>query len=97
MAKRLQVPFLGEYYNDLLVIEAWLKDRSGPAEAQSLLRSALMEREATRNAIIERLAKKRGISADVLTAQILSGAAEHLTPEEYATLQDQQEQEADDE
>ncbi|MEM9093301.1 hypothetical protein D0962_37495 [Leptolyngbyaceae cyanobacterium CCMR0082] len=97
MAKRLQVPFLGEYYNDLLVIEAWLKDRSTPAEAQSLLRSALIEREATRSEIIERLARKRGISADVLTADILAGTAEHLTSEEYATLRDQQEQQADDE
>ncbi|MFG6100502.1 hypothetical protein SPB21_35015 [Leptothoe sp. ISB3NOV94-8A] len=97
MAKRFQMPFLGEYYNDLLAIEAWLKDRSAPTEAQNMLCSALTEREATRNAIIERLARKRGISAEALIDQILAGTAEHLTPEEYATLRDQQEQEADDE
>ena len=97
MAKRFQMPFLGEYYNDLLAIEAWLKDRAAPTEAQNMLCSALTEREAARNAIIKRLARKRGISADALIDQILSGTAEHLTPEEYAAMRDQQEQQADDE
>lgn len=97
MAKRFQIPFLGEYYNDLLAIEAWLKDRAAPTEAQNMLCSALAEREAARAAIIEHLARKRGISADALIDQILAGTAEHLTPEEYATLRDQQEQQGSEE
>ena len=96
MASRLQVPYLGEHYNDLLLIEAWIKNRSAPNEAQSLLCSALMKREATRTSIIERLAQKRGLSAAALTAQILAGTAEHLAQEEYAELQDQQEQQLQD-
>ena len=89
MAPRLQVPFLGEHYNDMLQIEAWIKDRSAPAEAQSLLCSALMRREAVRNAIIERLAAKRGITPAELTAAILLGNASPLSQEDYAELQQQ--------
>lgn len=97
MANRLQIPFLGEYYNDLLVIEAWLKDRSAPTEAQNLLCSELAKREAPRTAIIERLARKRGISADALIDQILAGTAEHLTPEDYSEIRKQQEQQGSEE
>ncbi|MEO0373236.1 MAG: hypothetical protein AAF329_01155 [Cyanobacteria bacterium P01_A01_bin.17] len=89
MAPRLQVPFLGEHYNDMLLIEAWIKDRSAPAEAQSLLCSALMRREAVRNAIIERLAAKRGVTPAELTADILLGNASPLSQEDYAELQRQ--------
>ena len=73
----------------MLLIEAWIKDRSAPAEAQSLLCSALMRREAVRDAIIERLAKKRGMTPAALTADILSGRASQLSMEEYAALQQQ--------
>ena len=38
-----------------------------------------------------------GDSNAVAKFSISIGTAEHLTPEEYATLQDQQEQQADDE
>ena len=89
MAARLQVPFLGEHYNDMLLIEAWIKDRSGPAEAQSLLCSALMRREAARRAIIERLAEKRGVTPATLIGDILLGKASQLSPEEYAKIQEQ--------
>lgn len=87
MATRLQVPYLGEHYNDMLMIEAWIKDRSAPAEAQSLICSALMRRETARKEIIERLAQKRGIPVEELTAQILMGKAKHLTPEELGEMQ----------
>lgn len=87
MAARIQVPYLGEHYNDMLLLEAWIKNRSAASEAQSLLCSVLMRREAARNAILERLAKKRGITVEELAAAILLGAATHLTPEEYAAVQ----------
>ena len=89
MAARLQVPFLGEHYNDMLSIEAWIKDRSAPAEAQSLLCSALMRREAVRQAIIARLAEKRGITPEELIRDILLGKASQLSAEEYAKVQEQ--------
>ncbi|MEO1742421.1 MAG: hypothetical protein AAFR99_11520 [Cyanobacteria bacterium J06629_9] len=89
MAARLQVPFLGEHYNDMLLIEAWIKDRSAPAEAQSLLCSALMRREAVRQEIIERLAKKRGVTPAALVQDILLGKASQLSPEEFAKIQEQ--------
>ena len=96
MAARLQVPFLGEHYNDMLLIEAWIKDRSAPAEAQSLLCSALMRREAVRREIIERLAKKRGVTPASLISDILQGQASQLSPEEYAKIQQQLESETPD-
>ena len=86
MAARIQVPYLGEHYSDMLLVEAWIKNRTAASEAQSMICSALMKREATRDAIIERLAKKRGITAEELTSSILIGKATHLTPEEYAAV-----------
>ncbi len=89
MATRLQVPYLGEHYTDMLQLEAWIKDRSMPTEAQSLLCSSLMRREATRQAILQRLADKRGISVAALTDQILVGEASPLSQEEFAAVQQQ--------
>lgn len=89
MAARLQVPYLGEHYNDMLLIEAWIKDRSAASEAQSLLCSALMKREGARTAILERLAAKRGITVEELKNQILLGQASHLTSDEFVELQQQ--------
>ena len=83
---RLQVPYLGEHYADLLKIEAWLKARSVPNEAQSLLCAMLMKREAARDGILQRLAKKRGISKDQLVANILAEKEAHMSSAEYADL-----------
>ena len=83
---RLQVPYLGEHYADLLKLEAWIKARSAPNEAQSLLCAMLMKREATRDAILQRLAKKRSISKDELVANILADKEAHMSSEEYAEL-----------
>lgn len=83
---RLQIPYLGEHYTDLLKIEAWLKARSVPNEAQSLLCAMLMKREATRDDIIQRLAQKRGISQEQLVANILSDQEAHMSSAEYAEL-----------
>lgn len=90
MAKleRLYVSPLGETYIDALTIEAWIKNRSISMEAQSLLCSALMKRAGYRDAILEELARKRGISVDALKDQILTGRAEILTGDEYAGVVD---------
>ena len=83
---RLQIPYLGEHYADLLKLEAWIKARSAPAEAQSLLCAMLMKRESIRDGILQRLAKKRSISKDELVANILAEKEEHMSSEEYAEL-----------
>jgi hypothetical protein len=79
-SKRLQIPFIGEYYYDELVIEARLKARTEVAEAASLICSKLMQRKDIRNEMIEQLAKKRKIGFDEMRRIILSG--EPLEPEE---------------
>lgn len=81
---RIQIAYPGEHYSDLLQIEAWIKDRTVPSEAQSLLCSALMKRQATRDMILDRLADKRGITRKALEQQILTGNATHMTQDEYA-------------
>lgn len=89
MAKRkprLQVPDLGEPYNDRLTVEAFLKDNSPTQEAASLLRSKLMEREAFRSKLVQELATKRGISFDEMWSQILTGKAQKMTPDESSRL-----------
>ena len=90
MAKRtprLQVPDLGEPYNDRLTVEAFLKDNTKTQEAASLLRSKLMEREAFRSKLVQELANKRGISYEEMWSQILTGKAKKMTSEESAGLE----------
>lgn len=92
-AKRFQVPYLGEYYSDELRIEAVLKNRTEPQEAQSLLCSTIMRRSEVRQKMIEVLARKRGITPDELRTQILSGNYEPLEPDEIIILDDEDSEE----
>lgn len=69
------LPDLGEYYSDMLAIEAWIKERPVATEAANLLCAKLQEREATRNAKLDHLASKRGISREELIQMILKGDA----------------------
>lgn len=84
--KRLQVPALGEWYDDLLVIDSWINNRSKVVQAQSLLCAKLQERESKVKERISYLAKKRGISTDEMWSLILSGKAERITSEEIEEL-----------
>lgn len=61
------------YYYFMLYIEAWLKGRSLPEEAGSLLCSKLQERAPKREEMIAQLALMVGITPEALRAAILAG------------------------
>lgn len=80
--KRLQVPALGEYYDDLLYIDSWINNRTKVAQAQSLLCAKLQERESRIKERVGYLARKRGISESEMWGMILAGKAERMSAEE---------------
>lgn len=80
--KRLQVPALGEYYDDLLYIDSWINNRTKVTQAQSLLCAKLQEREARIKERVSYLARKRGISEQDMWGMILTGKAERISAEE---------------
>lgn len=89
--KRLQVPFIGEFYYDELIIEAKLKGRTEVQEAASLLCSKLMQREETRKKMIERLAMKRGITPEEMRRQLLTDEYQPLEPDEIVPPETEEE------
>ncbi len=80
--KRLQVPALGEYYDDLLYIDSWINNKTKVAQAQSLLCAKLQERESKIKERVSYLAKKREISEAEMWEMILAGKAERMSAEE---------------
>lgn len=80
--RRLALPALGEYYNDILTLDAWINNRTRVTQAQSLLCAKLQEREIRIKERLEYIAKKRGITADELWESILEGTAEQLETDE---------------
>ena len=80
--RRLALPALGEYYNDILTLDAWINNRSRVVQAQNLLCAKLQEREIRIKERIEYIAKKRGITSEQLWELILSGIAEQLEADE---------------
>lgn len=85
-SERLQIPALGEWYQDLLKIDAAINDRSEPMQANSLLCAKLQEREPKIRERVKYLADKRRISVQEMWDQLLTGKFERITPEEYAEL-----------
>jgi hypothetical protein len=81
--KRLQVPALGEWYEDLLSIDSVVNNRTKVVQAQSLLCSKLQERESLINKRVEYLARKRGLTFESMWDQILTGTYQKLSPEDY--------------
>ena len=83
---RIQIRDPGEYYTDMLKLEAFLKGgRSLGEEACNLLSARLMQRAEIRNEMLHHLAIKRGISRDDLVLAILNGTAEALDSGDVAT------------
>jgi hypothetical protein len=80
--ERLVIAPIGEYYNDLLIVDSWIRDTTKSQQASSLLCSKLQEREERIKERIEYLAKKRGITSDELWVQILKGNARKIDAEE---------------
>lgn len=83
--ERLQVAQLGEYYEDLLTVDAWVDDRTKSAQANAILSNALQERELKLRERVAYLAKKRGIDPQEFWIDILKGNAEKISPEEIAS------------
>ena len=70
--ERFQIQ-LGEYYADLLKLDAWINGRTKSLQAGSLLGAKMQEREAKIFERIRYLAEKRGITFEDLRDQILNG------------------------
>jgi hypothetical protein len=64
---------LSVYYYWMLVVEAWLKNRSLSEEAGSLLSAKLMERKAHREEMLMTIATEMGITRDELWQGIIRG------------------------
>lgn len=77
---RVTISDLGEYYYDLLVIEARLKNRTLANESNSLLCAKLMDRAPTRDKMLNHLAWKRGISKEEVIKLLLSGELGPIDP-----------------
>lgn len=84
--RRLQIPWTGEWYDDLLIVDSWINGRSRANQAQNLLCAKLQEREARIRERVNYLAEKRGISPKELWLQILAGRAERISAEESYDL-----------
>lgn len=83
---RLQLPALGEWYDDLLKIDSLINGRSEPMQGQSLLCAKLQEREAVIRERVAYLAGKRGISPDQLWREMINGNYEPLSTSEIEDL-----------
>jgi hypothetical protein len=70
--ERLQIPALGEYYDDLLDIDAELNSRTKVQQAQSLLSEKLQERIPGIRERVQYLADKKGVTFDQMWGEILS-------------------------
>jgi hypothetical protein len=77
-AERMSIPRLGEFYSDVLKVDAWINDRSVPTQAQSLLCAKLQERYPIIQERVAYLAAKRNISPEEMWRQILNGEAIRL-------------------
>ena len=85
-SERLQIPSLGEWYGDLLAVDARINDRSEPTQAHALLCSKLQEREARIKERVDYLARKRGISSEEMWRQLVTGEYEKISPDEWAEM-----------
>lgn len=93
--ERLSIPALGEWYDDLLRIDAWSNNRTMATQGQNLLYAKLQEREARIKERVNYFAKKRGISFDEMWNQILTGKAERLIQTELIQVEEESEAEND--
>ncbi|MGF1537826.1 MAG: hypothetical protein ACFB4J_15290 [Elainellaceae cyanobacterium] len=93
-ATRLQIPSIGEWYEDLLKVDATINDRSEPQQASSLLCAKLQEREPRIKQRVEYLAAKRGVPFQQMWDDIVTGNFEKLTADEFAELRQAEKKDA---
>jgi hypothetical protein len=74
--KRIMIQ-LGEYYQDMLTLDAFIAGRTPSAQAGSLLGAKLQEREPKIKERLQYLANKRGVTVEELTASILNGSTDN--------------------
>lgn len=80
LSNRLGITSLGEYYNDLLVIDSWISRNTIGIQGKTLLIEKLKERESEITQQLGYLASKRGISMEQMKEEILLDKARQLTP-----------------
>ena len=85
---RLYLAPLGEQYEDLLAIDAFLAGNSIPQQGKSSLSTYLKQKKPYIEEGVKYLARKRGISFEEMWDLILTGQSEKLSPEEYKELLD---------
>ncbi len=84
---RISMSSLGEYYEDVLEIDARMNGRSKPEQARTLVYAKVQEREGKIKERVEYLARKRGISFQEMWDQLLTGEGyQKMTPSEYADV-----------
>ncbi len=90
MAKddRITLSTLGEYYRDLLEVDARINDKTISAQAANLLCVRLMQREQQIRDRVAYLARKRGLAYETMWDDLLTGDYTKLSPEEYKDLRD---------
>lgn len=89
MAKRddrLVIAPLGEPYEDLLAIDAFLAGNSVPQQGKSSLSAYLKQKKPYIEEGVRYLARKRQVSFEEMWDLILTGQVEKLNPEEYRQL-----------
>ena len=91
MAKRddrLVIAPLGEPYEDLLTIDAFLAGNSVPQQGKSSLSAHLKQKKPYIEEGVRYLAKKRGIEFEEMWNLILTGQVGKLSPDEYKEFLD---------
>lgn len=86
--ERIVISPLGEYYDDVLTVDAWINNRSKANQANSLLCGKLREQEQKIKDRVAYLANKRRMSPDELWMLILKGEAKRISPEDIVTPED---------
>jgi hypothetical protein len=89
MAKddRPRIAQLGEWYEDLLKIDAAINGRSEAQQATSLLCAKLQERQERIADRVRYLASKRGLSFEAMWLQLLKGDYRKLSEDELKELE----------
>lgn len=83
---RVRISGLGEWYEDLLAIDAAINGRTASLQGASLLCAKLQERESRIKERVRYLAAKRGVSFEEMWLSILKGNYRKLTDAELEEL-----------
>ncbi len=84
---RIGMSSLGEYYEDILEIDARMNARSKAEQARTLVYAKIQEREGKVKERVQYLANKRGISFQEMWDMLLTGDGyDKITPAEYAEI-----------